>query len=173
MKELKPEEIANIDMVKSIVCEYYNFPIEYLETNSRKNGIPMMKQIICYLVINYLKSIKKYKLGLYFKTNHANVLIGVKKLSVIINEDASFSKEISDLVHVMDLKGVISRNYSEREWMKYFDLNNFISAKWGDKFIIFKGYDMEFVESLLDSKYEISEHTDTKHFVFARKLNKK
>jgi hypothetical protein len=175
MKELSEEEIGKITAIKKVVCDYYDFPIELLDNKSRKNNIPLIKQIVCLLAIQHFKTLKKYKLALYFNTNHANILIGVKKLKSILADNKSFSREILDIENILDANGIIGRNYSIKESLQYYDLNNFISVKNSDRFILFKGYSKDEVQDIVSksninaNEFDITEHNETKHFIFTKK----
>lgn len=169
MKELSEEERDKISAIKTVVCEYYRFPIDLLDTQSRKNHIPLIKQIVCLLAIKHFKTLKKYKLGLYFNTNHANVLIGVKKLQIILEEDKSFSKEIFEIEKILYLKAIIGKGNSSKELNDFYDLNNFISANNQERFVLFKGYTKDEVQELMSDDFIIEEHSETKQFIFIRK----
>lgn len=173
MKNISKVEEDTINEIRSIVCEYFNFDSELLNSRSRKAPIPFLKQVVSFLVLKHTKTTKS-TLGTYWGYHHANIISMVTTIRKMRFDDNKFLSQLNDLDRLMEIKGISkNNNYKLRNWFNHFDLDNFISARFGDKFIIFKGYTPEEVENLLGNNYVVDVHQNTKHFIFTRKSKNK
>jgi len=173
MKELLKVEQDTINEIRSIVCEYFNHDPEILNTRSRKKPLPFLKQVISFLVLKHTKT-SKTALGNYWGYDHANIISMEDKIRKMSFENKKFLGQLHDLDRIMEIQGISKNNaYKLRNWFNHFDLNNFVSARSGEKFIIFKGYTPDEVENLLGKDFVVNVHQNTKHFIFTRKSKNK
>ena len=160
-----------LDSITDEVAKFYNFDPEILHIKTKKPDIVIYRQIILYLAEMNAKVPKTY-MGKYFNLTHSTAISGVNRIAVLIKDSTSFGREISDLNHILELKGISTRKYGFRQWMHFFDLDNFISVRSGDKFFLVKGYTLEQVKAMYTNEsWIIAEHNKTGHSFFGRKQN--
>ena len=160
-----------LDSITGEVAKFYNFDPEILYKKSKKPEGVLYRQVILYLVKMNTRIPKTY-MGEYFNLTHSTAISGIKRMELMIQALPVLAREISDLNHILELKGISTRKYGFRQWMHFFDLDNFISVRSGDKFFLVKGYTLEQVKAMYTNEsWIIAEHNKTGHSFFGRKQN--
>lgn len=99
-KEEKPLTIENII---DKVCEYYDIPVDAIQTKSRKHEIVQVRQISMYLAKKHL-DYSTSKIGMYIgKRDHATVLHACNMVRDQIQVDKNFKRDVENIEN--SLKG--------------------------------------------------------------------
>jgi chromosomal replication initiator protein len=87
----------SIDFIQKIVCDFFNIPIDMMNSKTRKREIVQARQLSMYfskkLTNNSLSTI-----GMHCgKKDHATVLHACRAISNLIETDKSFRTQVDDL----------------------------------------------------------------------------
>ncbi|MEI6347951.1 MAG: chromosomal replication initiator protein DnaA [Bacteroidota bacterium] len=87
----------SIDFIQKIVCDYFNIPVDQMNSKTRKREIVQVRQLSMY----FSKRLTNYSLstiGIHCgKKDHATVLHACKAITNLIETDKSFRMQVDDI----------------------------------------------------------------------------
>jgi chromosomal replication initiation ATPase DnaA len=93
---IKPKEM-NIEYISKVVCNYFNVPVEMLQSNTRKREIVQARQIAMF----FSKSLTKSSLATIGSQigdkDHATVLHACKTVNNLLDTDKRFRLQIVEI----------------------------------------------------------------------------
>jgi len=96
IKKIEAKKIT-VNIIESIVCDFYNIKSELIHTASRKRQIVQARQITMYLSKNYTEMSLAQIGSLIGKKNHATVLHACKTVKEQMEVDKTFREEIEEI----------------------------------------------------------------------------
>jgi chromosomal replication initiator protein len=95
IKNVKRE--LSIDYIQKVVCNYFNVPIEMLQSNTRKREIVQARQIAMYFSKNLTKSSLATIGSQIGDKDHATVLHACKTVNNLLETDKRFRVQIDEI----------------------------------------------------------------------------
>ena len=135
-----------IEIIKELVCCYYQTDKSILKNKSRKSKSIKIKHICVYLSKKHL-GITTVKTGEIYNLDHSMVVYIIKKINGFLDWDAEFKKEIKDIEEALESKIYSEENIDSTKY--YISLNDFYSIKLQEnKAIILKGFSKNEINSI-------------------------
>jgi hypothetical protein len=157
-----------IDLIKSIVCSYYNVDEKLIATTSRKTPIPFIKKVICFMSQKHI-SITQQTLANYLNyKNHSIVSTAIRTLIDKMDISNTLTTEMLDLNRIIIQKGLSKLSGKNNEWYMFLDLNNFIIATKGESSVLWSKTDIDSIKKILGDGWEYTEHLSTNKFLYKR-----
>lgn len=96
-------QIEALDYIKTVVCEYYNIPIQDLDLPNKFSGIITPRQVYHYLMRKYSKS----KLAIIDDTRyHSTVIHSEKVITYKYKTNKTIRKDVDALCHIIENSNV-------------------------------------------------------------------
>lgn len=92
----KKKKLITLESIKDVVASYYKITVNDLISSSRQQNIARPRQIAMYLS-RKLTNYSLVKIANSFDRDHSTVMHGCEKIEGMMEDDLSFSKEISKL----------------------------------------------------------------------------
>lgn len=93
----KEEKLLTIETIINKVCDYYDIPVDAIQTKSRKHEIVQVRQISMYLAKKHL-DFSTSKIGMYIgKRDHATVLHACNIVKDQLEVDKNFKKDVENI----------------------------------------------------------------------------
>jgi len=96
IKKIESKKIT-INVIQSVVCDYYNIKSELIHSASRKRQIVQARQVTMYLSKSYTEMSLAQIGSLIGKKNHATVLHACKTVKEQMEVDKAFREEIEEI----------------------------------------------------------------------------
>lgn len=159
-----------VELIKNIVCKYYNLPINQLDLKCKRQDIIKVRHAIAYMSFKHL-DIRYTELAQILGYNHSSIVYINKKLNGYLMWDKILVKEYQDLDHIINCEQMGNSQDLNMEEYYFINLNNMKSLReHREKAILFTGYsDSEIlkIKQLLGSEYpEIINHSNTGLYLF-------
>jgi chromosomal replication initiator protein len=90
---IRQRKCITIDVIKKLVCQYYNVSIEDLMSQSRKQHFVRPRQMGIYLSRSYTDS-SLQAIGKSFNRYHATALHSINSIERGLREDGSVQKQV-------------------------------------------------------------------------------
>ncbi|PID93003.1 MAG: chromosomal replication initiator protein DnaA [Bacteroidetes bacterium] len=88
---------VSIDFIQKVICDYFNLPLELLNSKTRKREIVQARQLAMYFSKKHTKS-SLATIGLYCgNKDHATVLHACRTINNLIDTDKQFKTYVDDL----------------------------------------------------------------------------
>lgn len=165
------------ELIKTVVCNYYNLPISVYESKLRKRVNIKTKQTTVYFIKKILATSTLAYIGKQTNYNHATVLHCLKTIEDLLITDKETKTDIENLENILHFEQsnlVLSKDISDMYY--YISLDNCRSIQMGDKAIVLTGYsDIEAEDFYERNGIELVKqklHENTKLFILEKKLNK-
>jgi len=157
-----------IDLLKIIVCDYYNVAPELISSTSRKQPIPYIKKVISYMAQKHFSETQQSLARYFGYKNHSVVSLSIKNHIDQMDFSPKLNTEMVDLNRVIISKGLSKLSGKNNEWYMFLDLNNFFIATKDKKSILFNSHTLAEIETMLGDGWEIVEHKKTEKFLYKR-----
>lgn len=95
VKNNKPE--ITVDYIQKIVCDYFNMPIDSLQTKTRKREVVQARQIAMYFSKNLTKNSLSAIGSLIGSKDHATVLHACKTVNNLLDTDRQFKMDVEEI----------------------------------------------------------------------------
>lgn len=95
VKNNKPE--ITVDYIQKIVCDYFNMPIDSLQTRTRKREVVQARQIAMYFSKNLTKNSLSAIGSLIGSKDHATVLHACKTVNNLLDTDRQFKMDVEEI----------------------------------------------------------------------------
>jgi len=87
----------SLEYIQSLVCEYFEVPVEMLKSQTRKREIVQARQISMYLAKAHTKSSLK-SIGTFFGgRDHSTVIYACQTVEDLIDTDKKFKSYVTDI----------------------------------------------------------------------------
>ena len=157
-----------IDLLKIIICDYYNIDVEMISSTSRKQPIPYIKKVISYMAQKHFSATQQSLANYFGYKNHSVVSLSIKNHIDQMDFSPKLDKEMIDLNRIIIEKGLSKLSGKNNEWYMFLDLNNFFIATKAKKSILFNNHTLAEIELILGDDWEIVEHKKTEKFLYKR-----
>ncbi len=87
----------SVDYITKVVCDYFNMPVDQLQTRTRKREIVQARQLAMYFSKNLTKSSLAYIGSQIGKKDHATVLHACKTVSNLIDTDKNYKFFVDEI----------------------------------------------------------------------------
>ena len=87
--------ITNDDIIK-VVAEYYNFSYQDLISKIKKEDVCRARSVAIYF-LQKINSLNYQEIGRILNRNHSNIILGLKKIDILIKQDPKLPSELADL----------------------------------------------------------------------------
>ena len=95
VKNTKAE--ITIDYIQKIVCDYFNMPVDSLQSRTRKREVVQARQIAMYLSKNFTKSSLASIGSQIGSKDHATVLHACKTVVNLLDTDRQFKTDLEEI----------------------------------------------------------------------------
>lgn len=163
MNNLSEIEIA--DLIKQIVCIYFQAPQDVFTRKTRKSEYIKVKHTCCYLIKRHT-SLSSREVGEMFKLkNHSSIILLIKKIDDIATFDRETRRELKELDEIIKFKGLAKNERINFEQFYFINMDNFKSIReTPERAILFVGYSDDEIRQI-NGEIEIREHKNTKKFI--------
>ena len=163
MNNLSEIEIA--ELIKQIVCVYFEAPQDVFTRRTRKSEYIKVKHTCCYLIKRHT-ALSSREVGEMFKLkNHSSVILLIKKIEDIATYDRETRRELKELDEIIKFKGLSKNERINFEEFYFINMDNFKTLRENsEKAIIFVGYSDEEIKSMV-GEANLREHKNTKKFI--------
>jgi hypothetical protein len=167
------------EMIKVVVCNYYNLPISIFQSKCRKREIIICKQTVVYFLKKQLPKATLKHIGMETGYDHATVLHCLKTTQNLIDTDKKTEYDIREMGKVLSMNqdALTLEDISERYY--FVNMDNCISIKMPDgKAMILVGYNMDEASMIVANNPESMvgllpvPHKNTKLFILEKKVEK-
>lgn len=165
-----------IEMIKMVVCNYYNLPVNIFTSKSRKREIIICKQTTVYFLRKKLPKLTLKHIGNETKYDHATVLHCIKTIENLIETDKKTEYDVREIGKVLSMNQDALSLEDIGEKYYFLNMDNCISLKMNNgKALILVGYNMDEASMFVAENKESMEgvlpvpHNDTKLFILERK----
>jgi len=86
-----------IDYIQKVVCEYFNVPIEMIQSNTRKREIVQARQVAMFFAMHMTKATCAFIGANIGNKDHATVTHSVKTITNLMETDRVFMGKIEEL----------------------------------------------------------------------------
>lgn len=163
MNNLSEKEIA--ELIKQIVCIYYEAPKDVFTRRTRKSEYIKIKHTCCYLIKRHTTLSSREVCEMFNLKNHSSIILLIKKIDDIASYDRLFRKELEELNEIIKFKGLAKTERINFDEFYYINLDNFKSVReTSERAIIYVGYSNDEISKMTENK-EIREHKNTKKFI--------
>jgi len=87
----------SVDYISKVVCDYFNLPVNQLQTKTRKREIVQARQLAMYFSKNLTKSSLASIGSQIGNKDHATVLHACKTVSNLIDTDKNFRHSVDEI----------------------------------------------------------------------------
>ena len=98
-----PREIT-VEFIQKLVCEYFDIPLEKIQSKTRKREIVQARQLALYFSKNFTKSSLANIGSKCGNKDHATVLHACKTVKNLADNDKSFRKYVDELENMIKVK---------------------------------------------------------------------
>lgn len=167
------------EMVKIVVCNYYNLPLTVFQSKSRKREVIICKQTVVYFLRKQLPKATLKHIGMETGYDHATVLHCLKTTQNLIDTDKKTEYDIREMGKMLSMNqdALTMEDISERYY--FVNMDECISIKMSDgKAMILVGYNMDEASSIVANNPETMSsilpvpHKNTKLFILEKKVQK-
>lgn len=122
------------DMIKNIVCNYYELPISVFSGRSRKRVVIKAKQSSVYFIRKALPKATLLQIGKEMDYDHSTVLHCIKTINNLLETDKETQADISAMERTLQLErdAVTLQGDIERDYY-YINMADCISVKLPDR----------------------------------------
>lgn len=165
------------EMVKIVVCNYYNLPLNVFESKSRKREVIICKQTVVYFLRKQLPKATLKSIGIETGYDHATVIHCLKATQNLIDTDKNTEHDIREMGKVLSMNqdALTLEDIGERYY--FINMDNCISIKMKDgKSMVLVGYNIDEASLIVANNAETMAgllpvcHKDTKLFILERKV---
>ena len=165
------------EMIKVVVCNYYNLPLTVFESKSRKREVIICKQTVVYFLRKNLPKATLKHIGMETGYDHATVIHSLKATQNLIDTDKNTEHDIREMGKVLSMNqdALTLEDIGERYY--FINMDNCISIKMKDgKSMVLVGYNIDEASLIVANNAETMvgllpvEHKDTKLFILERKV---
>ena len=178
MNKIKPVNLNHrqcynkrmVDLIKKIVCIYYNEPLISIDSKSRKLEVVHLRHTAAYMAFKFL-DVRTTELGSYIGLDHSSIIHINKKFMGLLSWDKVLKKEFKDLEHIINVQYDNPDNVIDLDDFYFIDLNNIVSLRQNrKKAIIFSGYTAEEINLIKKiighANAPVETHTNTGIYIF-------
>ncbi len=167
------------EMVKIVVCNYYNLPITIFQSKSRKREVIICKQTVVYFLRKQLPKATLKHIGAETGYDHASVIHCLKTTQNLIDIDKKTEYDIREMGKVLSMNqdALTLEDISEKYY--FVNMDDCISLKMPDgRAIILVGYNMDdagmFVAENKETLNKVLpvQHNNTKLFILEKRVQK-
>jgi len=167
------------EMVKIVVCNYYNLPLTVFQSKSRKREVIICKQTVVYFLRKQLPKATLKHIGMETGYDHATVLHCLKTTQNLIDTDKKTEYDIREMGKMLSMNqdALTMEDISERYY--FVNMDECISIKMSDgKAMILVGYNMDEASLIVANNPETMSsilpvpHKNTKLFILEKKVQK-
>ena len=122
------------DLIKQVVTNYYDLPINVFEGRSRIRAVIKAKQSSVYLIRKALPNITLQEIGNQTNYNHSTILHCIKTINNLLETDEETKSDIASLQQIFQLgsDAVTLQGDIEKEYY-YINITDCISVKLPNK----------------------------------------
>lgn len=166
-----------VEMVKTVVCNYYNLPITIFQSRSRKREVIICKQSVVYFLRKMLPKATLKHIGLETGYDHATVLHCIKTTQNLMETDKKTEYDIREMGKVLSMNQDALTLEDISKMYYFINMDNCISIKMKDgKSMVLVGYNIDEASLIVANNAENMAgllpvcHKDTKLFILERKI---
>jgi hypothetical protein len=167
------------EMVKIVVCNYYNLPITIFQSKSRKREVIICKQTVVYFLRKQLPKATLKHIGTETNYDHATVLHCLKTTQNLIDTDPKTEYDIREMGKVLSMNQDALTLEDISEMYYFVNMDDCISIKMADgKSMVLVGYNMDEASLIVANNPENMvgvlpvPHKNTKLFILEKKVQK-
>jgi hypothetical protein len=167
------------EMVKIVVCNYYNLPITIFQSKSRKREVIICKQTVVYFLRKQLPKATLKHIGMETNYDHATVLHCLKTTQNLIDTDPKTEYDIREMGKVLSMNQDALTLEDISEMYYFVNMDDCISIKMADgKSMVLVGYNMDEASLIVANNPETMvgvlpvPHKNTKLFILEKKVQK-
>jgi hypothetical protein len=163
MNKLSEREVA--ELIKEIVCIYFQAPYDVFSRRTRKSEYIKIKHTCCYLIKRHTTLSANDVCKMFGLKNHSSIILLVKKIENLASYDREVRKELKELDEIIKFKGLSKNERINFEEFYFINMDNFKTLRENsEKAIIFIGYSDEEIKSIV-GEVTLREHKNTKKFI--------
>lgn len=165
------------ELIKTVVCGYYDLPIGIFKSKSRLRNVIKAKQTTVWFIRKLLPNVSLIFIGKHTGYDHATVIHCLKQINNLLETDKSTQLDIKEIELIMQVKeSVFILDDSIADSYYYINLDKCISIRQPDgKSIVLGGYTIEeakeMLDKLTDNFIDSKVHENTKLFILEKKEN--
>lgn len=146
--------LIKLDMIKNIVCKYYELEPQELIRRTRKSHIVIARKMCVLFIKKYIPKMTFEAIGSVFNQDHSNIVYAFNHASSLIEVDKELKEDYKIMHEQVQLKIETITDGNTLKDYYYFDLNN-VKAVIIDKqqFILFKGIGNNDIEAIVKSNF--------------------
>jgi len=146
--------LIKLDMIKNIVCKYYELEQSELIRRTRKSHIVIARKMCVLFIKKYIPKMTFEAIGSVFNQDHSNIVYAFNHASSLIEVDKELREDYKIMHDQVRLKIESITDGNTLKDYYYFDLNN-VKAVIIDKhqFVVFKGIGNNDIEDMIKSKF--------------------
>ncbi len=172
-----------IELVKTIVANYFKFDITVYATKNGKSSKIQCKQIALYCAEYGMKEhgidMSRAEIGQLFAYNwsSANVSSAIKRVNELMEYDSDYKRQIDEILIIISrcVKGQLTDSTNVKDYY-YINLNDAVSMKLSPgKAILLSGFSMDEINWLkhnfIRTQIQERKHTNTGLYLFQKNEN--
>jgi hypothetical protein len=163
MNKLSEREVA--ELIKEIVCIYFEAPKDVFVKKTRKSEYIKIKHTCCFLIKRHTLLSSSEIAEMFNLKNHSSIFLLIKKIEDIVCYDKEAKKELKELDEIIKFKGLSKNKRINFDEFYFINLDNFKSIRENsERAVIFIGYSDEEIKELMPNT-ELKTHENTKKFI--------
>lgn len=167
------------ELIKSVVCAYYQLPVSIFDNRSRLRPIIKAKQVTTYFLRKALPKTTLLHIGKMLKYDHASILHNLRAVNNLLQTDKEMQTDIKAISKILDLEASIEKvDGNIDNDFYYINMDNCVSIKMeGGKAMILVGYTIEDASVFVANHQDIMkgilpvEHKQTGLLILQKKQN--
>jgi chromosomal replication initiator protein len=88
---------VSIDYIQKVVCDYFNIPVEYLKSKTRKREIVQARQVAMFFAKSFTKNSLAVIGSIIGGKDHATVLHACRTVQNLLETDKKFKQYVDDI----------------------------------------------------------------------------
>jgi hypothetical protein len=165
------------NLIKDIVCCYYNLPPTAYHSRSRVRQVIKMKQTAVYFIKKSLPKATLQYIGKHVNYDHATVLYSIKQINNHIETDKETKRDIDTISKAVQIENDrLSIDGDLQKEYYYINLNSCKSTKLeSGRGIVFSGFSdkeadaiIKKIEEIYNEQISIKEHKNTGLFILEK-----